>query len=286
MTDALDPPPRPTAGRRARAAAAGRGFRRGSRRATPFVAGIAAALLAIVLYGLVNPPARPLTTGDVRQAVASALASQTPGPPHGELVYAAVRPSVVLIETDEAGTNGSGATGLGSGVVVNDAGAVLTAFHVVSHATKIKITYADGSSSSATIATQQPDTDIAVLQPDTPPTGAVPATLGNPGAMRIGSEAYVVGNPYGLYGSLSSGVVSGLDRSYHLPDSERVIHGLIQVDAAVNPGNSGGPLLDRSGRVVGIVTALVNPTKQDVFIGIGFAVPIDVAGGAAGLPSY
>jgi S1-C subfamily serine protease len=286
MTDALDPPPRPTAGRRARAAAAGRGFRRGSRRATPFVAGIAAALLAIVLYGLVNPPARPLTTGDVRQAVASALASQTPGPPHGELVYAAVRPSVVLIETDEAGTNGSGATGLGSGVVVNDAGAVLTAFHVVSDATKIKITYADGSSSSATIATQQPDTDIAVLQPDTPPTGAVPATLGNPGAMRIGSEAYVVGNPYGLYGSLSSGVVSGLDRSYHLPDSERVIHGLIQVDAAVNPGNSGGPLLDRSGRVVGIVTALVNPTKQDVFIGIGFAVPIDVAGGAAGLPSY
>jgi S1-C subfamily serine protease len=286
MTDALDPPPRPTAGRRARAAAAGRGFRRGSRRATPFVAGIAAALLAIVLYGLVNPPARPLTTGDVRQAVASALASQTPGPPHGELVYSAVRPSDVLIETDEAGTNGSGATGLGSGVVVNDAGAVLTALHVVSDATTIKVTYADGSSSSATIATQQPDTDIAVLQPDTPPTGAVPATLGNPGAMRIGSEAYVVGNPYGLYGSLSSGVVSGLDRSYHLPDSERVIHGLIQVDAAVNPGNSGGPLLDRSGRVVGIVTALVNPTKQDVFIGIGFAVPIDVAGGAAGLPSY
>jgi S1-C subfamily serine protease len=286
MTDALDPPPRPTAGRRARAAAAGRGFRRGSRRATPFVAGIAAALLAIVVYGLVNPPARPLTTGDVRQAVASALASQTPGPPHGELVYAAVRTSVVLIETDEAGTNGSGATGLGSGVVVNDAGAVLTALHVVSDAKTIKVTYADGSSSSATIATQQPDTDIAVLQPDTPPTGAVPATLGNPGAMRIGSEAYVVGNPYGLYGSLSSGVVSGLDRSYHLPDSERVIHGLIQVDAAVNPGNSGGPLLDRSGRVVGIVTALVNPTKQDVFIGIGFAVPIDVAGGAAGLPSY
>jgi S1-C subfamily serine protease len=156
----------------------------------------------------------------------------------------------------------------------------------VAGATTIKVTYADGSSSAATIATQQPDTDIAVLQPDTPPTGAVPATLGNPGAMRIGSDAFVIGNPYGLYGSLSSGVVSGLDRSYHLPDSERVIHGLIQVDAAVNPGNSGGPLLDRNGRVVGIVTALVNPTKQDVFIGIGFAVPIDVAGGAAGLPSY
>jgi S1-C subfamily serine protease len=104
--------------------------------------------------------------------------------------------------------------------------------------------------------------------------------------MRIGSEAYVVGNPFGLYGSLSTGVVSGLNRSFQEPGSDRVYKGLIQVDAAINPGNSGGPLVDRNGRVVGIVTALVNPTKQDVFIGIGLAVPIDVAGGGAGLPAY
>jgi S1-C subfamily serine protease len=286
MTGAMDPPPPPTAGPRARATAAGRGLRARSRRATPFVAGIAAAFAAILVYGSLNPPARPLTTRDVSEVVASALASQIPGPPRGELVYSAVRPSIVLIETDVTAANGSGGSGLGSGVVVNAAGAVLTALHVVSGATTITVTYADGSKSTATIASQQPATDIAVLVPDMPPAGVVPATLGNPGAMRVGSEAYVVGNPYGLYGSLSSGVVSGLHRSYHLPDSGRVISGLIQVDAAVNPGNSGGPLLDRSGRVVGIVTALVNPTKQDVFIGIGFAVPIDVAGGAAGLPSY
>lgn len=292
MIDALDPPPRPDPpradgpGRRARARAAGRGIRAGSRRATPFVAGIAAALVAIFVYGILNPPARPLSTGDVRNAVASALAQQTPGPARSELVYAAIRPSVVLIETDVAGPSGSAGGGLGTGVVVNAAGAVLTANHVVSDAAAITVTYADGSKTAATIASQTPASDIAVLQPATPPTGVTPATLGNPASMRIGSEAYVVGNPYGLYGSLSSGVVSGLDRSYHLPDSTDVIHGLIQVDAAVNPGNSGGPLLDRSGRVVGIVTALVNPTKQDVFIGIGFAVPIDVAGGAAGLPAY
>ena len=125
-----------------------------------------------------------------------------------------------------------------------------------------------------------------MLQPSQPPAIIVPATLGNPNAVQIGSEAYIVGNPFGLYGSLSAGVVSGLDRSFQFPDSDLVLHGLIQVDAAVNPGNSGGPLLDRDGQVVGIVTALINPTKEDVFIGIGLAVPIDVAGGAAGLPPY
>ena len=114
----------------------------------------------------------------------------------------------------------------------------------------------------------------------------VPATLGNPGAMRVGSDAFVVGNPFGLEDSMSAGVVSGLNRSFQAPGSNQVLRGLIQVDAAVNPGNSGGPLLDRSGAVVGIVNALVNPSKEDVFIGIGLAVPIDVAGGAAGLPPY
>jgi len=248
-----------------------------------------ATFIAIVLYGILNPPAAPLTTKDVNEAIASVLASQTPAPPRSELVYGAIQPSVVLIETDVAagGSPGaSGSTALGTGVVVSDAGAVLTALHVVSDAASIKLTFADGSTAGATIASRSPENDIAVLQPDALPKTLVPATLGNPASMHIGSEAYIVGNPFGLYGSLSAGVVSGLDRTFQLPDSDTVIKGLIQVDAAVNPGNSGGPLVDRDGRVVGIVTALVNPTKQDVFIGIGLAVPIDVAGGAAGLPAY
>ena len=86
---------------------------------------------------------------------------------------------------------------------------------------------------------------------------------------------------------MSAGVISGLDRSFKMPEHDgSVLTGLIQIDAAVNPGNSGGPLADRDGHVIGIVTALVNPTEEDVFIGIGLAVPIDVAGGAAGLPPY
>jgi serine protease DegQ len=110
--------------------------------------------------------------------------------------------------------------------------------------------------------------------------------LGNPAAASQGSEAYAMGSPLGLSGSVSAGVISGIDRSFKMPDSDVILHGLIQIDAAVNPGNSGGPLLNRDGHVIGIVAALINPTEDDVFIGIGLAVPIDVAGGAAGLPPY
>ena len=271
-------PPSPL--RRRRAAARAR-----ARRATPFVGGVVAAFLAVVVYGLLNPPARPLTTQDVNQAVASALASQTSAPPRSELVYAAVRPSLVFIQVGEP-AGAAAPEGLGTGVVVNESAAILTALHVVDAATSITVTFADGSKSPATIVSRKPESDIAVLQPSQPPATIAPATLGNPNVMQIGSDAFVVGNPFGLYGSLSTGVVSGLDRSYQVTEGGPVFNGLIQVDAAVNPGNSGGPLLDRNGRVVGIVTALVNPTKQDVFIGIGLAVPIDVAGGAAGLPPY
>jgi S1-C subfamily serine protease len=102
--------------------------------------------------------------------------------------------------------------------------------------------------------------------------------------MRIGDEAYVVGHPFGLYGSMSAGVISGLHRTFQPPNGLPEMTDLIQFDAATNPGSSGGPLLNRYGQVVGIVSMLLNPTDQEVFIGIGFAVPITTAGGAAGLP--
>jgi S1-C subfamily serine protease len=133
---------------------------------------------------------------------------------------------------------------------------------------------------------EQPENDIAVLQPGQLPKLLVPAMLGNPNALRVGDEAYVVGNPLGLYGSLSAGVISGLKRSFTPSGRGQRLENLIQFDAAVNPGSSGGPLLNRYGQVVGIVTALANPSGQDAFSGIGFAVPIDVAGGAVGMPSY
>ena len=254
----------------------------------PFGIGAVVTLAVVLVYGLLNPSTPGPTQQDVKAAIASALASVTPPPAFSQTVYQAVQPSLVLIET--TGVEGKDpkdeGAGLGSGVVVTLAGDILTSLHVVDGAKSIELTFADGSKSAGDIVTTQPEHDIAVVRAQQPPAALVPATLGNPASIRQGSEAYALGSPFGLYGSVSAGVISGLDRSFTMRDSGRTLTGLIQIDAAVNPGNSGGALVDRDGRLIGIVTALVNPTSEDVFIGIGLAVPINVAGGAAGLPPY
>ena len=251
-----------------------------------FAGGILAAFIAILVYGLVFPAPRQLTQTDIQAGVDQALASETPPPPFSQLVYADVAPSLVAIQTTGVDAQGKAVSGLGTGVVVDAGGDILTALHVVNGASTIQLTFADGTTATGTVSVRQPAEDIAVVQPSILSSNVVPATLGNPRAVQVGSEAYVIGHPFGLVDSLSAGVVSGLDRTFQEPNSSQVLHGLIQVDAAINPGNSGGPLLNRNEQVVGIVTGLVNPTSQDVFIGIGLAVPIDVAGEAAGLPQY
>ncbi|HYO44105.1 MAG TPA: trypsin-like peptidase domain-containing protein [Candidatus Limnocylindrales bacterium] len=251
-----------------------------------FVAGLAVMLAAVLVMGAVREPAEAITRAEVAGAIDEALASQTPPPPRAELIYAAVRPSIVAIQAEGTDREGLATSGDGTGVLVSDQGDVLTALHVVDGATTLTLRFADGSTGLGTVTSSDPANDIAVVTADVVPVGIPPALLGNPGSMRIGSDAYIVGNPFGLQGSLSTGVVSGLDRAFRNPDTDAVQDGLIQVDAAINPGNSGGPLVDGNGRVVGIVTALINPTDQRVFIGIGLAVPIDVAGGGAGLPPF
>jgi S1-C subfamily serine protease len=253
----------------------------------PFALGVLAALMALLLYNAWAPAPHSLTAREVKDVVAQALASATPAPAFSSRVYQVIQPSLVYIETKSPGKSGQDDDeGVGSGVIVNDGGDILTALHVVAGATTIRVTFADGTQSSAQVLVKQPENDIAVIRASKPPSQVAPAILGNPSAMRIGDEAFAVGNPLGLYGSMSAGVISGLDRSFTPSGSRQRLKGLIQIDAAVNPGNSGGPLLNRDGEVIGIVTALVNPTGQDVFIGIGFAVPINIAGGAAGAPPY
>jgi S1-C subfamily serine protease len=249
-----------------------------SRFLRPLAFGVIGALIAVGVYVLVDGSS---SSSDTRatQAAPSSTPTTTNQSTVGEKVYRVIQPSLVLIET-EGGPNSEGA--IGSGVVVNAAGQIMTAEHVIDGASAIRITFADGSQVSASVVSSTPENDIAVLQPDSPPGLIVPAVLG--GGAQIGDETFSVGNPLGLTGSLTAGVVSGLDRTIERENGAGDLDGLIQFDAAVNPGSSGGPLVNRDGEVVGIVTGLVNPTGQPAFSGVGFAVTIDTAASALGVP--
>jgi S1-C subfamily serine protease len=258
----------------------------GARRRT--VVAVAASLAAVAaVVGIVLATTRspkPLDSADVGTiaygVVAKALADEKAAPAPSAAVYQKILPSVVAIETTSPASR-PGSEGLGTGVIVDKRGSILTAYHVVGGATTIRVSFADGTRSPAEVMSIDPEHDIAVVLAEHPPTPIVPAVLG--GGVQIGDDTYAVGNPLGYVDSITAGVVSGLDRSTETPDGKK-LRGLIQFDAAVNPGNSGGPLLNRAGQVVGIVTALANPARRGFFIGIGFAVPIGTAGGAANAP--
>ncbi|MGE5249525.1 MAG: S1C family serine protease [Bacteroidota bacterium] len=261
-------------------------LRVGSRRLFPFILTGLTAFLAFVAFYFIAIRPTELTGGYVSQAVAQALASATPPPAFSAQVYQVIQPSLVLIQTEDHPLGSQASFGLGSGVVIDQQGSVLTSLHVVAGAQKITVTFADGTKSDAQVIDKQPENDIAVLRTSKLPGVVVPAVLASPANMHVGDEAYVVGNPFGLYSSMSAGVISGFDRSFRPAESDVRLEGLIQVDAAVNPGNSGGPLLNRNGYVIGIVTGIVNPTQENFFVGIGFAVPINVAVGGMGSPPY
>jgi len=215
----------------------------------------------------------------VNQKVSTAITQLESQPPAGVAVYQTVRPGLVLIQAQHPGTPGS--EDLGSGVIVDTQGDILTALHVVEGAAQIQVTFFDGTTSPAFITSSDPTDDIAVLAAERLPTVVDPAVLGP--SPQIGEQVFAVGNPLGLVGSLSAGVISGLDRTFTL-QSGRTLSGMIQFDAAVNPGSSGGPLVNTKGQVIGIVTGLANAAGTDDFAGIGFAVPIGTAGRAAGAP--
>jgi S1-C subfamily serine protease len=175
---------------------------------------------------------------------------------------------------------------LGSGVVIKEDGTILTNLHVVWGAKRVRVIFADGHESDAQMVGAQPENDLAVLKATSLPDDLEPATMRSTGDLAPGDQVIAVGHPFGIGPSVSAGVISGLGREFRAPDGEHALTNLIQFDAAANPGNSGGPLVTMDGYVVGIVTAILNPNEQRTFVGIGFAVPIENAAGAAGLPPF
>jgi S1-C subfamily serine protease len=240
---------------------------------------IAAAGVLVVAVVIIAALAFKLGSGSATSAANRASETSTPSrtpaatatPLPVTEMYRQVVPSLVMITT----SRGS----LGSGVIVTDTGIVLTANHVISGGGSISILFADGTKTSATVAGADPKIDIAALTPKNLPEVVVPATLG--GGIAVGSDVVAIGNPLGLRGSTTTGIVSGLNRT--AKTNVGSLAGLIQFDAAVNPGSSGGPLLNSQGLVVGVVVSIADPGEDEAFAGIGFAVPIGTAlGGDSG----
>jgi S1-C subfamily serine protease len=246
------------------------------------------ALLFVVLHAAMKPPSREITQRDIDAAVLHTLETK-PLPSATARAYEVIRPSVVRVRGlglhDRDGDENT-ETGVGSGVVIVDKGIILTNLHVVARAKRVKVVFADGLESDATVVGLQPENDLAVLQAATVPDDLVPATLRSTKDLAPGDEVIAVGFPFGIGPSASAGVVSGLRREFQSPEGKRLLTNLIQFDAAANPGSSGGPLVTTDGAVVGIVTAILNPTEQRVFVGIGFAVPIENAASAVGIHPF
>ena len=250
----------------------------------------AGALIAVAIVygnGLLHPQSRELTQEDIDGAVMHTLETKTL-PSQAARAYEAIRSSVVRVrEFDrEDGDNEDAESGVGTGVVIVDKGIILTNLHVVSTAKRVGVVFADGTESEATIIATQPENDLAVLQAKTIPDDLAAATLRSTRDLSLGDEVITVGFPFGIGPSVTSGVVSGLRREYRSPEGKRLLTNLIQFDAAANPGSSGGPLVTMDGEVVGIVTGILNPNNQRVFIGIGFAVPIENAAAAVGISPF
>ena len=199
-------------------------------------------------------------------------------------IYEALRPSVVEIVATSSGTGSFGQSqGEGTGVVIDTEGLVLTNYHVAGDATSLEVRFDDGTTAAAHLVGSDPGNDLALIQIEGAGGELKAATMGDSSALRVGDSVLAIGNPFQLEGTLTAGIVSALGRTFGSSSNTRPLSNMIQTDAPVNPGNSGGPLLNCRGAVIGIVTALENPTGANVNVGVGFAVPSDTA--SASLPS-
>ncbi len=251
-----------------------------------FIACLTATALLLWAYEQSRSTARVLTQDDIDAAVLHTMENKTL-PSRQAKAAELVRQSVVRVNGFGPDKKGKEIErGLGSGVVIVDKGIILTNLHVVAGSQRVTVTFHDGMESEVDLVSMHPENDLAVIKARKIPDDLPAATLGSSQSLRPGDEVVAVGFPFGIGPSVSGGVVSGLNRDFRTPDGKKILTGLIQFDAAANPGNSGGPLVNMDGEVVGVVTAILNPTEAKTFIGIGFAATIEAAGGAVGIPPF
>ena len=280
------------------------------------LAGVLAVLSGVLLDRHLSESPPLITQRDIDRAVRVSL-EEKPLPSKAAKAYEVILPSVVRVDgfdhpegvgnlpesatpkdkkgkkekgNEDSTDNQKDSTGkrqsVGTGVVITERGSILTNLHVVLGTSRIQVVFADGTESEAVVTGVDPDNDLAVLQAKKLPDDLQPATLITTGDLRPGDEVLAVGFPFGFGPSASTGVVSGLKREFLSSDGQRALANLIQFDAAANPGNSGGPLVNMEGEVLGIVTAILNPTQQRFFVGLAFAVPIENAASAVGVPPF
>jgi S1-C subfamily serine protease len=276
---------------------------------------------ALIVNGSIAPAKAPLTIQQIDAAMRKSIEEKPLAAPTSA-AYDAILPSVVRVvglmtegddgsdkmeadedkaKADAKSADAKGADkhamkdgkvhvpierGIGTGVVIVDNGTILTNYHVINGAKRIRVTFMDGTESEAFVQSAQPENDLAVLRAKTIPDDLEAATMRSTADLSPGDQVLAVGFPFGIGPSASAGIVSGLKREFRSPEGKQTLTNLIQFDAAANPGNSGGPLVTMDGAVVGIVTAILNPSQQRTFIGIGFAVPIENAAAAVGMPPF
>jgi len=227
-----------------------------------------------------DPEPTPLSASDIAEADAEELLLIN--------IYERVNPSVVniLVTVDEEQISGTlpnnlfPAQGQGSGFVFDTEGHIVTNNHVIEEAEKVEVTFFDGTTLEAEVVGTDPDSDLAVVKVDTAPEGLRPVAWGDSDTLKVGQRAIAIGNPFGLNGTLTTGIISALGRSLPTESGAFRIPEIIQTDAAINPGNSGGPLLNSQGEVVGVNTAIVprrSISGERSFLGVGFAVPANLA---------
>lgn len=246
-------------------------------KSTAIVGGLLGAVIILVAYSIfLNPPSNIPTIDEISQATRNAVVAQDKTQLLSKdlsltEIFEKSESSVVRINVKRPNTDPRGMAGIGSGFVYDDKGHVITNEHVVNNADKIVVTFLDGRSYNAYVIGEDIYTDLAVIKVDAGTEILEPLPIGDSSKLRVGEPIAAIGNPFGLSGSMTSGIVSQVGRLLPSQDRGFQIPDIIQTDAAINPGNSGGPLLNMRGEVVGINTAIQSESGD--FAGVGFAIP-------------